>query len=173
MNRVFSNVNDKIDIGVSLGNLLGANTTNNLSANENLLNNLQLRFSYRLLNDRLRVSRDGGFTYGQSQASAASLLGEWTLEYWLTPNGQLRLKMYNRNQQSALGQSIYNSATLTTSGGLSMLYTRSFNHFFGGKPPKPGVAAPANDTQPAPPTTGTQPLAVPPISTSVGLSENQ
>ena len=172
LSQLFSNVNDKLDVGVSLGNLFGANATNP-QANDNLLNNLQLRFSYRLLNDRLRVSRDGGFTYGQSQASAASLLGEWTLEYWLTADGRLRAKMYNRNQQSALGQSIYNSATLTTSGGLSLLYTRSFNRFFGGKSPKPGVTMP-NESQPAPPSTGTQPLSIPPpASTAAELTNNQ
>ncbi len=102
LSQLFSNVDEKLNVGVSLGNVLGAAGP---QANDNLLNNLQLRVSYRLLNDRLRVSRDGGFTYGQSQASAASLLGEWTLEYWLTPDGRLRAKMYNRNQQSALGHS--------------------------------------------------------------------
>ncbi|MBO0948585.1 translocation/assembly module TamB domain-containing protein [Fibrella forsythiae] len=165
LSQLFSNVDEKLNVGVSLGNVLGSAT--GTQASDNLLNNLQLRVSYRLLNDRLRVSRDGGFTYGQSQASAASLLGEWTLEYWLTPDGRLRAKMYNRNQQSALGTLSLSSATLTTSGGVSMLYTRSFNRLlFGGpKSVKPGVPVPE---QPAPPTTGTQPLATPPAT--AGLS---
>ncbi len=170
LSQLFSNVDEKLDVGVSLGNVLGSATGN--AATDNLLNNLQLRVSYRLLNDRLRVSRDGGFTYGQSQASAASLLGEWTLEYWLTPDGRLRAKMYNRNQQSALGSLNFSSATLTTSGGLSMLYTRSFNRLLFGGPARyvgPGVPA----EQPAPPTPGVQPLATPPTSVSAGLSGNQ
>ena len=169
LSRLFSNVDEKLNVGVSLGNVLGSVTSN--QANDNLLNNLQLRVSYRLLNDRLRVSRDGGFTYGQSQASAASLLGEWTLEYWLTPDGRWRAKMYNRNQQSALGTVNLSAATLTTSGGLSMLYTRSFNRFLFGnpKPVRPGVPV---QEYPAPPTTGVQPLATPPTSVSNGLSGN-
>ncbi|MCY7358425.1 MAG: translocation/assembly module TamB, partial [Rudanella sp.] len=138
ISRIASNLDKNLDVGVSFGGFSGSNT------NENLLNNLQLRFSYRFLNDRFRISRDGGFTYGQNQTgqaqtSAASLLGEWTLEYWVTPDGRFRAKMYNRNQQSALNQGALNS-TLTTGGGLSFLYTRTFNRIFGPvRKPTPGV----------------------------------
>jgi TamB, inner membrane protein subunit of TAM complex len=172
----FSNVDEKLDVGLSLGNInsLFSTQAGTSQASDNLLNNLQLRLSYRLLNDRLRVSRDGGFTYGQSQASAASLLGEWTIEYWISPDGRLRAKVYNRNQQSALGQfTTFNNATLTPSGGVSLLYTRSFNHLFFDKAArtKPGLSLPAD--QPAPPTPGIQPLVTPPASASTSLSGNQ
>ena len=138
ISRIASNLDKNLDVGVSFGGFSGNNS------NESLLNNLQLRFSYRFLNDRFRISRDGGFTYGQNQlgqaqTSAASLLGEWTLEYWVTPDGRFRAKMYNRNQQSALNQGALNS-TLTTGGGISVLYTRTFNQFFGSaRKPTPGV----------------------------------
>lgn len=138
ISRIASNLDKNLDVGVSFGGFSGSNT------NENLLNNLQLRFSYRFLNDRFRISRDGGFTYGQNetgqaQTSAASLLGEWTLEYWVTPDGRFRAKMYNRNQQSALNQGALNS-TLTTGGGVSFLYTRTFNQIFSPvRKPVPGV----------------------------------
>ena len=140
ISRLASNLNEKLDVGVSFGGFTSG------TQNDNLLNNLQLRFSYRLLNDRLRISRDGGFTYGQSQYNAASLLGEWTLEYFITADGHLRAKVYNRNQQSILSQ--YNLySTITTGGGVSLLYTRSFNHIFGSKRPTPGIApAPATST---------------------------
>jgi hypothetical protein len=153
ISRLASNLNQNLDVGVSLGGF----TANN--ANENLINNLQLRFSYRFLNDRFRISRDGGFTYGTNQTSAASLLGEWTLEYWITSDGRLRAKMYNRNQQSALAQTA-GISTLTTGGGVSLLYTRTFNQLFGPRrttlptEPRnaPGIApmpAPADATVPA------------------------
>ncbi|MBD2752651.1 translocation/assembly module TamB domain-containing protein [Spirosoma validum] len=153
ISRLASNLNENLDIGVSFGGF-----TSGLQ-NENLLNNLQLRFSYRLLNDRLRISRDGGFTYGQSQYNAASLLGEWTLEYFITSDGRLRAKVYNRNQQSILGQYSTNS-TISTGGGLSLLYTRSFNHLFDGKRNAPGLTPnlPADETPvpiPTPITTST------------------
>ncbi|MFD2933461.1 translocation/assembly module TamB domain-containing protein [Spirosoma flavum] len=143
ISRLASNLNEKLDVGVSFGGF----TSNTQS--ENLLNNLQLRFSYRLLNDRLRISRDGGFTYGQSQYNAASLLGEWTLEYFITPDGHLRAKVYNRNQQSILSQSSFNS-TITTGGGISLLYTRSFNRLFGTKRTTPGLIPPQPVETPAP-----------------------
>ncbi len=142
LSRLASNLNEKLDVGVSIGGFTG-----NIQ-NENLLNNLQLRFSYRLLNDRLRISRDGGFTYGQSQTNAASLLGEWTLEYFITPDGRLRAKVYNRNQQSVLGQNTLNS-TISTGGGLSFLYTRSFNRIFGPRPDTSGLEEPSVE-KPAP-----------------------
>ncbi|WP_338871448.1 translocation/assembly module TamB domain-containing protein [Spirosoma sp. SC4-14] len=147
ISRLASNLNENLDIGVSIGGF----TSN--TQNENLLNNLQLRFSYRLLNDRLRISRDGGFTYGQSQYNAASLLGEWTLEYFITPDGKFRAKVYNRNQTSILGQYGVNS-TITTGGGLSFLYTRSFNRLFGGKRTTPGLVPdkPVSEPEPVLPT---------------------
>ncbi|MBC3788380.1 translocation/assembly module TamB domain-containing protein [Spirosoma utsteinense] len=155
ISRLASNLNENLDIGVSIGGF-----TSGITQNENLLNNLQLRFSYRLLNDRLRISRDGGFTYGQSQTNAASLLGEWTLEYFITPDGRLRAKVYNRNQQSVLSQNSLNS-TISTGGGLSFLYTRSFNHIFGSKRNAPGL-------MPVPPTDQPAPTPVSPVTTFMG-----
>ncbi|MCX6215333.1 translocation/assembly module TamB domain-containing protein [Spirosoma sp.] len=150
ISRLASNLNENLDVGVSFGGFTSG------TQNENLLNNLQLRFSYRLLNDRLRISRDGGFTYGQSQYNAASLLGEWTLEYFITSDGRLRAKVYNRNQQSILSQTSLNS-TITTGGGMSLLYTRSFNRLFGGKRNTPGLT---------PNKPGDEPTASPsPVST--------
>lgn len=150
ISRLASNLNENLDVGVSFGGFTSG------TQNENLLNNLQLRFSYRLLNDRLRISRDGGFTYGQSQYNAASLLGEWTLEYFLTPDGRLRAKVYNRNQQSILSQ--YNlTSTITTGGGVSLLYTRSFNHIFNTKRPTPGVAP--SKTEDPTPTPASEPVS--------------
>jgi hypothetical protein len=112
-----SKLNENLEVGVT-----------GLSLDQNALNNLQLRFSYRFLNDRFRVTRDGrinnGITSGGSQYDATSLLGEWTLEYWLTPNGSVRAKAYNRNIQNAL----ILSPTVTT-GGFSFQFTHSFNRF--------------------------------------------
>jgi hypothetical protein len=155
ISRLASSLNDNLDIGLSFGGFTG----NTLTQNENLLNNLQLRFSYRLLNDRLRISRDGGFTYGQNQYNTASLLGEWTLEYWLTSDGRLRAKVYNRNQQSILNQINITSATISTGGGLSLLYTRSFNKLFSTKRPVPGLVPAPVDASPAGPSVPVTPVS--------------
>ncbi|CAG5070711.1 hypothetical protein DYBT9623_03240 [Dyadobacter sp. CECT 9623] len=119
ISRWASGINENLEVGVS-----------GLSLDQNALNNLQLRFSYRFLNDRFRVTRDGRFTSGaQNQTGATaydavSLLGEWTLEYWLNSRGSVRVKAYNRNVQNPL--SLNNTVT---TGGVSMQFTRSFNRF--------------------------------------------
>ncbi|KQS31500.1 translocation/assembly module TamB domain-containing protein [Dyadobacter sp. Leaf189] len=130
ISRWASGINENLEVGVS-----------GLSLDQNALNNLQLRFSYRFLNDRFRVTRDGRFTSGaQSQTGttaydAASLLGEWTLEYWLNSQGSVRVKAYNRNVQNPL--SLNNTVT---TGGVSMQFTHSFNRF--NAMPKPSVKIP-------------------------------
>ena len=127
-----SSVSDKLEVGVSGLALTGFNFSD-----PNAINNLQLRFSYRFLNDRFRITRDGRLSYGQNQYDASSLLLDWTLEYWITEDGSQRLKMYNRNLQNQ-----FSAATNAVSYGASYLFTRSFNNFqiFGLK------------TQPPPPT---------------------
>ncbi len=164
INRLASTLSEKLDLGVSLG---GFTNNSSLSQSDNLLNNLQLRFSYRFFNDRFRISRDGGFTYGQSQANATSVVGEWTLEYWITPDGRFRAKVYNRNQQSALGQYAgYGTSTLTPGGGGSILYTRTFNSMFGpSKRSKPGLLPlPLTPADSLP-----KPVSKPPVLTSTAL----
>ena len=116
ISRWASTINENLEVGVS-----------GLSLDQNALNNLQLRFSYRFLNDRFRITRDGRISSGvtgANQYDATSILGEWTLEYWLTPTGSVRAKAYNRNIQNSL----YLNSTLTT-GGVSMQFTHSFNRF--------------------------------------------
>ena len=152
ISRLASTLDKNLDVGVSLNGL-----------DQNLVNNLQVRLSYRF-NDRFRISRDGGFTYGQNQTSVASLLGEWTLEYWLSPDGQLRLKMYNRNQNQLGSLNATTYGTLTTGGGMSIQYTRSFNRLFGPapEPPRPGIqplpTTPGQPTAPTPPSRATSAL---------------
>ncbi|MFN8356953.1 MAG: translocation/assembly module TamB domain-containing protein [Spirosomataceae bacterium] len=92
--------------------------------NQDLMRNLQLRFSYNF-NDRLRITRNGGFTNAYNQTDAATLIGDWSLEWLITSSGKLRLKAYNRNVQNPFS-SLSNTAT-TTTGGASILFTESFN----------------------------------------------
>ncbi len=134
-----SSINENLELGVS-----GLNFNFN-ETNPNAINNLQLRFSYRFLNDRFRITRDGRLSYGQNQYDATSLLLDWTLEYWLTDDGSQRLRMYNRNIQN---QFTY-AAPNTVSYGASYLFTRSFNNFrfFGPKASRPEtLPAPAPKT---------------------------
>jgi hypothetical protein len=121
INKWGSSLNENLELGVS-----GLNFNLN-DPTINALNNLQLRFSYRFLNDRFRITRDGRLSYGQNQYDATSLLLDWTLEYWLNDDGSQRLRMYNRNVQN---QFLASTGTPTTvSYGASYLFTHSFNSF--------------------------------------------
>ncbi len=89
------------------------------------LNNFQLRVSYSLLDGRLRITRDGGFINNQNQADFASVIGDWTVEYLLSPGGKYRIKMYHRTNQNLIN-------TLNTgvsTAGVSFVHTASFNRF--------------------------------------------
>lgn len=130
ISRWASGINENLEVGVT-----------GLSLDQNAINNLQLRFSYRFLNDRFRVTRDGRLSSGTTASNtalydAASLLGEWTLEYWLNPKGSMRVKAYNRNIMNPLSAT-YNSVT---TGGVSMQFTHSFNRFT--PLPKPPLTLP-------------------------------
>ena len=133
-----SSLSDKLEVGVSGLALSGLNAAGDQSA----LSNLQLRFSYRFLNDRFRVSRDGRLSYGQNQYDASSLLLDWTLEYWITEDGSQRLKMYNRNIQNQ-----FIATSTAVSYGASYLFTRSFNAFRTSQPKEtPPTPTPPTDS---------------------------
>src|SRR5690606_28253686 len=70
---------------------------------EEAFNTFQLRFSYTFAGGRLRLTGDGTFNNSNnttgtntSQASPSSVAGDWTVDYMLTADGKLRIKMYSR-----------------------------------------------------------------------------
>lgn len=91
------------------------------------LNTFNLRLSYTLLDGRLRISRDGSFTNFQNtqQQNLSNIAGEWTVEYLLSKDGKFRLKLYNKNNQNALLNTLNTGSY--TSAGFSVLHTQSFN----------------------------------------------
>lgn len=128
-------------ISSSLGNLLSSQLNSfigqmdkNLEVNidlatldQNALENFQLSVAYTFLDGRLRVSRDGGFTDNQGNASAASIIGDWQAEYLLTEDGVYRLRIFNRNNYNT-----FTSLSLTQnvmSYGASVSQNVSFNSF--------------------------------------------
>jgi hypothetical protein len=81
------------------------------------------------MNGRLRVTGDGTFnntsqnTAGQPNPS--SVAGDWTVEYKLTADGKLRVKMYSRTNYNPILTSVNSQTAMTT--GASLIYTQSFN----------------------------------------------
>jgi hypothetical protein len=110
-----SQVDENLEIDVDLGKL-----------DDEAFNTFQLRLSYTFLDGRLRVTREGGFSNQNQDQDVSGIVGDWTVEYMLTPDGKLRAKMYNRTNYNALNNSSLNStATITT--GFSLLHTQDFN----------------------------------------------
>lgn len=90
------------------------------------INALQLRLSYTLMEGRLRIARSGGFTNAQNQTTASSIAGDWTVDYLLTKEGSLRMRMFIRNNQNQAIQGLNNLNQ--TSSGFTLLWTKSFDH---------------------------------------------
>ncbi|MDP2041416.1 MAG: translocation/assembly module TamB domain-containing protein [Algoriphagus sp.] len=128
-------------ISSSLGNLLSSQLNSflgqvdkNLEVNidlatldQNTLENFQLSVAYTFLDGRLRVSRDGGFTDNQGNASAASIIGDWQAEYLLTGDGVYRLRIFNRNNYNTFTSLSLTQNVLTY--GASITQNVSFNSF--------------------------------------------
>jgi hypothetical protein len=94
------------------------------------LNTFQLRLSYSFFDGRLRVTRDGSFTDVENEANPLSVLGEWTVEYFLTRDGQFRAKVYNRNNYNTwVNQADQSNRQTSFSGGVSLLHVTSFDTF--------------------------------------------
>jgi len=106
-------VDQNLEVNFDLGNF-----------DQEAFNTFQLRLSYSFLNGRLRVTRDGVFNNQYNRSEVANMLGDWTVDYLLTPDGKFKVKMYNRtniNQLSAL-----TSQTAITTG-FSLMNTQNFN----------------------------------------------
>ncbi|MFW5761892.1 MAG: translocation/assembly module TamB domain-containing protein, partial [Cyclobacteriaceae bacterium] len=105
---------ENLEIDVDLG-----------SMDDEAFNTFQLRLSYTLMDGRLRITRNGGFTNQQNQPNLTSIAGDWTLEYFLSADGKLRVKMYNRTNFNNFDPG--NDANTTTTAGFSLLHTESFD----------------------------------------------
>ena len=123
LSNQLGNLASKIDKDLNVNVYLGGGTFGT-----DLLSNLQLRASYNL-NDRLRITRSGGFTDARNQASPQMLIGDWSMEWFAKRDGSVRLKAYNRNVQTTLAGSL-NSYQINQTFGTSILFQRNFNKFF-------------------------------------------
>ncbi len=116
-----SQVDENLEIDVDLGTM-----------DQDAFNAFQLRLSYTFLNGRLRITRDGTFgnqdyASAPNQNSVASLAGDWTVDYFLSPDGKFKVKMYNRTNYNQLSTTINNQSYFTT--GVSLQHVQSFNEF--------------------------------------------
>ncbi|HEV8512035.1 MAG TPA: translocation/assembly module TamB domain-containing protein [Cyclobacteriaceae bacterium] len=106
-------VDQNLEVNFDLGNF-----------DQEAFNTFQLRLSYSFLNGRLRVTRDGVFNNQTNKSEMANMLGDWTVDYLLTPDGKFKVKMYNRTNINQLSQLTQQTAITT---GVSLMNTQSFN----------------------------------------------
>lgn len=79
--------------------------------------------SSTLLNNRLRLN--GNFGYRDKSLNTNQFIGDFDIEYLLTPSGVWRLKAYNRyNDQN------YYLRTAQTTQGVGIMYRRDFDRMF-------------------------------------------
>ena len=84
---------------------------------DDAFNTFQLRASYTLFNGRLRLTGDGTYNNSSSspkQANPSTIAGDWTVDYMLTADGKLRVKMFSRTNVNTILSSVNNQNTLTT-----------------------------------------------------------
>ncbi len=112
-----SQVDQNLEINFDLGNF-----------DQEAFNTFQLRLSYSFLGGRLRVTRDGALGNTQyARTDVANMLGDWTVDYLLTPDGKFKVKMFNRtNVNQLLNSSTFTSQTAITTG-ISLMNTQNFN----------------------------------------------
>jgi len=111
-----SQVDENLTIDLDLGEL-----------DADALKTFQLRVSYAFMDGKLIITRDGGFTDQNQEATLSSITGDWTVEYLLSQDGKLRIKIFKRTNYDQLSASTGNNDELIT-GGFSLLYTTSFDH---------------------------------------------
>lgn len=94
---------------------------------QSALNALQLRLSYTFFEGRVRVARSGGVTNAQNQTTAASIAGDWLVEYMLSKDGIFRMRAFVRNNPTLIAQG-FSTQQNTTTSGFTVLHTQSFDH---------------------------------------------
>lgn len=108
-------MDQNLEINFDLGNF-----------DQEAFNTFQLRLSYSFLNGRLRVTRDGTLNNQYNRSDVSNMLGDWTVDYLLTPDGKFKVKMYNRTNVNQLTNSLSIGQTAITTG-FSLMNTQSFN----------------------------------------------
>jgi hypothetical protein len=115
-----SQVSENLEFDVDLG-----------SFDENAFNTLQFRVGWTSPNGRFRFTGDQTFNNSANnpanvnQRNPSSVAGDWTVDYMLTPDGKLRVKMYSRTSNNSVLNTVNNQNTITT--GASVIHTQSFN----------------------------------------------
>jgi len=111
-----SQVDENLTVDIDLGKM-----------NQDALSTFQLRVSYSFMNGKLIVTRDGGFTNPNNETTLQSVTGDWTLEYLLSKDRKLRVKLFNKTNYNQLSSAAGADNQALVTGGFSLIYSTSFN----------------------------------------------
>lgn len=108
-----------------LSHIINSNQWNfgtNLSTGDNGWTDMEVEgmLSGRLLNNRLLIN--GNFGYRDNQLANTNFIGDFDVQWLLTPSGDLSLKGYNQTNDR------YFAKTTLTTQGIGLLFKRDFDH---------------------------------------------
>ncbi len=114
-----SQSNENLEVDIDLAGL-----------DQDAFNTFQYRLAYTFLDGRLRVS--GGSSFNNQVTGTTTnlgdgnnnLIGNWAVEYLLSPDGRWRAKFFSKSAQNLTANSENNQQT-----GISFQYIRSFDQF--------------------------------------------
>jgi hypothetical protein len=112
LSNVLNSLTDKVQIGTNI-----RSRQDGVSDTE-----VEMLLSSQLLDNRLLFN--GNFGYKNNFIQSSAFIGEFDLEYRLTPGGEIRLKAYNH----ANDMYRYNMKSLTRQG-VGLMYYRDFDSF--------------------------------------------
>lgn len=121
-------LNPNLELGVQFGNF-----------RENILNNMQFNFSYRFLDNRIKLSGKSAFINSLESSINAANTGQLSvggeLEYLLSADGEYKFRLFSRSVPANFYT--FNSAGNVVVSGGSLIISRNFNSIFTNKKPKP------------------------------------
>jgi hypothetical protein len=133
LSNQIGNLANKLDPNLEVGVLLG-------DFRQNLLNNMQLNFSYKFLNNRVKLSGKSTYSNGLENANLTTQQGQLSvggeLEYLLSEDGIWRLKVHSRSVPNATYSFLNANSGNVLVSGANILFSRNFNSFFAKKPVK-------------------------------------
>ena len=133
LSNQIGNLANKLDPNLEVGVLLG-------DFRQNLLNNMQLNFSYKFLNNRVKLSGKSTYSNGLENSNLTTQQGQLSvggeLEYLLSEDGIWRLKVHSRSVPNTNYSFLNTNSGNVTVSGANILFSRNFNNFFNKKPTK-------------------------------------
>ncbi|WP_255078901.1 translocation/assembly module TamB domain-containing protein [Lacihabitans sp. CCS-44] len=120
-------LNPNLELGVQFGDF-----------RENILNNMQLNFSYRFLNNRIKLSGKSSFINSLENNINATTTGQLSvggeLEYNLSQDGEYKFRLYSRSVPTNY-YTFSSTGNVIVSGG-NFIISRNFNSLLNNKKPK-------------------------------------